>query len=363
MIERAPFGPVSSQSAYMCADNPINCTHESCDTTFGEDLTSTPERICLKTDPYVLHVPDLHGSLILVSSLIRRGHTISFDCTGWSARRLHGCVKKLIDSFAPAAWLETRRCQVAERTVHTQPCQQATPSLNHKEIGRHRHSDCPSRLQLRNIIFNKDSTSTSARIHFKSNPCILQRSNTSSPSYTASIKAFHMPKEPPKAVVEDTPSDDIYPSDSVRCSTRTGESAHTSSSQAAPSFTSSLHLMRPRNALICDDNPRLKMIFYCCRSKPHLHAPPSESVGNTYAYKHADIASLDLDHLQPSHRRQIGIFSRRTHSSSLLHSSWPDSKAPHLNRVLHGLGLVRIASDIGIDDHSFHVSLSGCVRI
>jgi hypothetical protein len=294
-IECAPFGPVSSRSAYMCADNPIDCTHKSRNTTFGEDLTSMLERIRLKTDPYVLHVPDLHGSLISVSSLIQQGHTISFDRAGWSARRLHGCVKKLIDSFAPAAWLETRRCQVAKCTVRTQPCQQATPSLNHKEIRRHRHSDCPSRLRLHNITFNKDSASMSARICFKSDPCILQRSNTLSPLYTASIEAFHMLKEPPKAAVKDTPSEGIYLSDSVRRSTRTGESTHTSLSQAAPSFTSSLSSMQPRNALICDDNPRLETISHSCRSELHPHAPPSNSVGNIYAYKHANVASFDWD--------------------------------------------------------------------
>jgi hypothetical protein len=122
---------------------------------------------------------------------------------------------------------------------------------------------------------DEDSTSTPKRIRLKTDPYILQDFKTFAPSFTASVAAFQTPKEPPKAAVEDTPSEDIYPSDSVRRSTRTGESTHTSSSQAAPSFTSSLHSMRPRNALICDDNPHLETISHSCRSEPHPHAPPS----------------------------------------------------------------------------------------
>jgi hypothetical protein len=117
----------------------------------------------------------------------------------------------------------------------------------------------------------------------------------STPLFTQSVKTSHMPKEHPKAAVEDTLSEDIYPSDSVRRSIRTGESTHISSSQAAASLTSSRRSTRPRKASICDDNPRLETISSSRRSESHPHAPPSNSVGDTYAYKHANIASLDSD--------------------------------------------------------------------
>jgi hypothetical protein len=164
--------------------------------------------------------------------------------------------------------------------------------------------------ELRDDKSDDDYASTPELIRLETDLHIFGVSETSLPSFTPSVEAFHMPKEPPKAASEDTPSEDNRPSDPGHRNTNTEDNTHMSSSEAAQSLASSRRSTRLRKTPIFGDHARLKMIFHCRRSEPHPHAPPSDSVGDTYAYKYANIASLDLDLLRPSYSRRIGIPSR-----------------------------------------------------
>jgi hypothetical protein len=155
----------------------------------------------------------------------------------------------------------------------------------------------------RNSISDEDLTSTSERIHLKSDSYILQDPKIPASSFTLSVEAFHMPKEHLKTMFKDNPHDDYPPSNPSRRSTHTGERTHISSSQAALSLTSSRRSTRPLNTSICDDNNHLKMISHSCRSELHPHALPLDSVGDIDAYNHATITSLDSDLLRPSYSR------------------------------------------------------------
>jgi hypothetical protein len=119
---------------------------------------------------------------------------------------------------------------------------------------------------LRNANIDEDSVSTLARIHFKSDSYILQRSKTSTPLFTASIEAFHMPKEPSKATVKDTPYEDYPPLESGHCNASTKKSTHTSLSQAAPSLISSQRSTRPCKTSICNGNS-------CSKTNLYSHVP------------------------------------------------------------------------------------------
>jgi hypothetical protein len=118
----------------------------------------------------------------------------------------------------------------------------------------------------RNANIKEDSASMSAWIHFKSNPYILQRSKTSTPLFIASVEAFHMPKEPSKATVKDTPYEDYPPLEPGRHNASTEESTHTSLSQAAPSLMSSQCLTWPCKTSICNGNS-------CSETNLYSHIP------------------------------------------------------------------------------------------
>jgi hypothetical protein len=159
----------------------------------------------------------------------------------------------------------------------------------------------------RDANFDKDSASTSERIRFKSDPCILQRPKTSSPSFTASVQVFHMLKKPSNATVKEPPYEDYPPSESGHHSGNTMEDTLISSSQATPSLMSSRHLTRPCKAPICDArDSHFKTDLLQLHTASNPTAPPSDSVGDI----NINIAFLDPDPLQLSRCRRIDISSR-----------------------------------------------------
>jgi hypothetical protein len=156
-------------------------------------------------------------------------------------------------------------------------------------------TNCVYELRDTVTTFGKDLTSTPERIHLKTESFVIQDFKTFTPSLTASNKAFHMAKDLSKAMVKDPPYEDYLPLQPSYHKTSTEESTHIFLSQAALFFTSSQHSTQPCKVLICNDNLCLKTISHSRRSKLHLHAPPSDSVGNIDAYNHATITLLYSD--------------------------------------------------------------------
>jgi hypothetical protein len=326
----------------------------------------------------VLHVPSLQDSLLSVSNLVRHGYFLTFDSDGCAIRstasgapiaRAH--TEDNLYTLNAAPFIHYPRIRAEYRCIDELDgqCHQLNPAAIECTLfglaSIQSASTCVPNLtnrvyKLRDTIitFSKDFTSTPEWICLKTNSFILQDFKTFMPWLTASNKAFHMPKDPSKATVEDPPYKDYPPSEPGHRSTHTGESTHISSSQAAPSLMSSWRLTWPHMTPICDDDARVKTCSYGRRS---MHNPWIQwaALIPTLPYM---IWILSDCHIVVKWTFFHGELKDNTFVRFPTDFSHPDNKVLHLDKVLHGLNLAKMASDIGIDDHSFHVSLSGRVR-
>jgi hypothetical protein len=190
---------------------------------------------------------------------------------------------------------------------------------------------------LRNANIDKDSTSTSARIRFKSDPYILQRSKTSTPLFTASVEAFHMPKEPLKATVKDTPYEDYPPSEPGCRNASTKESTHTSLSQAAPSLMSSQRSTWPCKTSIFNGNSRFETNLYSCIPQAiHLHHCWIQWAISTATLPHL-IRILSDCHVVVKSTFLLGELKETTFDKPPTSFNQPDIKFWWLNKLPYGL--------------------------
>jgi hypothetical protein len=215
------------------------------------------------------------------------------------------------------------------------------------QLGKHRHTPIMKEPHIIhptncfhdscNANINEDSASTSARICFKSDPYILQRSKTSTPSFTASIEAFHMPKEPSKVTVKDTPYEDYPPSEPGRRNASTKESTHTSLSQAAPSLMSSQHSMQPCKTLICNGDSCFETNLYSCIPQAiHLHHCRIQWAISTATLPHL-ICILSDCHVVVKSTVLLGELKETTFDEPPTSFNQPDIKFQWLNKLPYGL--------------------------